>query len=1524
MSTVAQGTVSRRTFLRQMGAAGMAGLSRPAWMAALPAAVKASAAQAGKAVNLLEDGGFEGSAWGWQFTRGAGIDGHARRAGLRSIRVQTDAGDYARFLVLGPEAGKTYTLSGWIKTDAIVAREENAGAYFAASQFEFQGRPTEFTVDGKQLPEKRLGNFAGTSGWQRFSQSFRCLPGTTWFEVIAGIYRASGAAWFSELTFVEGDTAVELKDTVDYWAALEMAHNDGLQSSRRKRPAAAVLHDQIPVRGAAADPAQLKKILGEFYEVALLNAEQLADPGRLNRAAFDLLVLPYGESFPLPARQAVEKFLSEGGDLLTTGGYAFQSPLIRESGQWRFYSEAVREEKSENLLPAMAAGTAWHATAAEFAAFESAELPQLGSCAAGRIEIPDHLWERSAWWQCTLAASGEGNQYAMAGWIETGNVQAAPAGSAFVSIAQLNESGDEIYSTVLELERLENSRPWHRVERMVCLSPDCRQLRVAFGLNRATGTIRGAQFRLERRSPQVRINTASGNPQDELQIAPDQIGMFDASFPLQRVAALRPAPGQTLVDGAGEFKADCQGYAATCVVGMNHARWIPLLNAYDALGRKRGAAGALAHHVRGAFARGSWAFFGVDNHDLFSAGSALGEGTLRALGRTFTRKCFLHGCETDFACYRQGEPVRARALVTNLGRGSAELELRWRIVADGSVDPAFSASRPVVLKPGQTYRDEVEWRPEAFSAPRYGVSADLMAGALTLDRIETGFAIWSTDTLKKGLAFDFKDNYFQVDGRSVFLQGTDDYLHTFIDQDENPLTWHGDAQGCRDACIDVYENLMGLRGAQQQPTETWWRWIDAMLLNVQDAGGVFFPGLLIFSNTAVGNAELAEQQAYARAFAARYKEAAGLIYYLNGDLELHDPNLPDIQPLYRRYLRSRYGSDEALRQAWAVSPPEAPMERLPIRSGKDDWRDVRTLDDFEFRTQLVRRWLDALHQAIRQEDVRHPVTAEFYQEPFAGIDLPTALGELELANFGYFNAAEEDFYRFPQVLKFLDQRLRGKGVNIGEFGVKTHPAWRNSSGYLDARSENYEHAYFLAIAHYAFALGASKIQNWCWKYPSDLPFEWGINYSNELVARDVRAFYRNSGLFFRGLRPRYRPDDVVMLVAGENRKGGKGASVLAGISNGIRLLIDRRVPFNTLADEFIEDLPGNVTTILYPLPYCPNDTVVARLQQFVERGGQLYLSGDLSYDRLRQRTQAQRLKNLCGVEFVRERYANIDYGAARLPVRGLSAGWPDYMAAPGIEMRLAGARALVATAEGVPVVTEFAAGSGRVIFSADPIELHGDARCQPYAHAFYAALCRQLRLRQEKIEPEAAPVHCFRVPSQDGSAITVLVNCSAGEAVNGLVVPTRAGKVTLSLGARLSGAIVEGADHELHAVESSADVTVDGQLSIGSDLHFMAASMDGRPLRSTLAMMLLPMGEGRMRIPNASRWRRPLVLTGEMSGGQWKEGERFEPERDGDTLPVPISATRRLSILIVCEAADRDAATRRLELRATRPWLTEI
>ncbi len=1516
------GMKSRRAFLQGMGATGIAALYRPGWSSILPEAIRQAASEAGKKITLLHDGGFEGSAWGWQFTSHASVETTPGKTGSHSVGIRTESGDYARFLVLEPEVGKTYTLSGWMRRNNIVTEEPGAGAYFAASQYEFQGRPTQFSVDGKQIPEERYGNYTGSSEWQRFSHSFLCLPSTDWFEIVVGIYRGSGSAWFSDLTFVEGDQPADFSAVVEYWQAAQWAHADGLRSQGRTRPAAAILRDNLPVRGTASDPTEMARGLSDTHRVTFVSAEQLADSRHFNRTAFDLLVLPYGESFPLPALPAVESFLADGGDLLTTGGYAFQSPLVATTNGWEFYDDKVQHESGPNLLPGLSpTGKGWKPSHENYATIESVQLPsQPGSQPAVRIHIPPNGWDQTQNWTFDLPASGDRRQFFFQAWIRTADIQPAPDGCAYVGVEQLNGAGEPASAAKITFRRLRTSTEWHKVEHLFYLIPPCVKLRVNIGLINATGTVWGTGFRLESRSPQIRINTALGYPLDDLQVTPKQIGMFDADFRLKRVAAIQVAPGQSALSSKQELSGAFDGYAASAVLGMNHARWIPLLRAVDHAGRNRGAAGAMVHNTRGAYARSTWVFFGVENRDIFAKGSDLGAQALRAVGRSLARKCFMHACETNYASYKPGESVAMRVLVSNYGRQAAHLTLRWAVLPAESDVAAFQVSRDVRLVPGQTEPVEISWKPAEFPDELYRVTVKLFLDGVEIDQIETGFNIWKPETLAQGLPFHFKENYFQVHGRSLFLQGTDDYLHTFLDQSENTLTWNEDVRGCRDSCIDVYENLMGLRGPQQRPTETWWRWIDAMLLNTQRSGGAFFPGLLIFSNTAVDNKDLADQQAYVQAFATRYKDAAGIMYYLNGDLELHDPNLPDLQILYNQFLKEKYGTDQELRNAWKISPPEAPLGKLTIRRGTDDWRDVRTVDDFQFRSMLVQRWLNAMYDSIRKVDTNHPVTAEFYQTPSDGIDLVGALGKLELANFGYFADKDVDYYRFPQVCRFLDQSVRGKGINVGEFGVKTHPAWKDTGEYIEARTEEYEQTYFLAIAHYAFALGASKIQNWCWKYPVDLPFEWGINYPNELVGRDVLAFYRNSGLLFRRLRPRYETSDTLVLLASENRMGGQGRQVIEGQLNAIRLLMDERVRFATLSDQYMDAIPKGVTTIFYPLPYCPSDAIVERLTDFVEQGGRLYISGDLSYDTARQRTRTDRLKSLCGVDFVSERFPNVAYQKGSEETAPDNSGWPKYAAAPGIVTRLAGAQLLLAGTDGTPIVTEFERGQGRVIFSSDPIELHGDPRYQEYAHAFYRQLASAFNLKGEEITPADAPVHVFHVPSQDSREIVVLVNYDHNNTAQDLAVPIAERTAKLTLRPWMTGVLVGDSNTGVQAVESSADVFENDELLIGTNLHFMAISFGLDSLRTTQRMLILPMGEGMVRVPEAAKWHRPVVLAGQVTGGRWKQDEQFVPAETSGVLALPINASRSLSMLILCESGTEADAIRQMETWVNAPW----
>lgn len=1507
--------ISRRDFLKQASvAAGVAAAAGRLSWCAVPASALSAARQRGKAVTLLHDAGFTGDGWGWQFTSGAGIDRSTRHRGSGVLRIRSQDTEYARFLVLSPRTGAKYTLSGWVKTENIRSHESGGGAFFVASQFEFQGRPALHTSEGFGIREIRYGNWTGSHDWQPFHQTFTCLGDTEWFEIAAGVASADGSAWFSAMTFVEGLEPAELENTMEPAEAIAWAHRDLLRGLGRERPSAAILREpDLPVRGAASDPELLAEMLRPHYDCVFLSAAEIADAGRLNRNHFDLLVLPYGETFPAAAHQNLLTFLENGGDFFSTGGYAFESPVIKVDGHWRLSEGVAAETSTENLAPPFPESSASTKTPWK------ASNPHACSASEGmlRVALPAGSWGQSAEWSSELDARGEAELYWIEGEVAAGQVSGIQGGYGYFYLDQLDDTGQIIFGATAELAHDLDSAAYRSVQKLVPLTPRTRKLRIRFGLANATGTISLRNVRLEHRGKQVRINTANGFPQDLLIVRPDQIGVFDASYRLERAQQLVAAPDQPWLPAFTPMQGQFTGYAASGVLGLDNARWIPLVHALDGLGRLRGSAGALVHHYHGTFARSSWLFFGVANIDLFPSGKAsLRNPVQQTLGK-MARKCFLSATESEFTCYRQGEYPRIRVTVHNFGLHRQDVRVGAVIASADGQQQHFSQTSSLQLDAGDSQSVVFEWKTKQLPDGPLHVTTKLHRGDELIDTHLTAFEVWNPEALKQPASAAYADNHYRFDERNVFLQGTDDYLHTFLCRQESPLTWRRDAMGCRDNCIDIYENLMGLRGPQQKPPETWWRWIDAMALGLARSGARFLPGLLIFSNTAVESKDLDLQTAFAREFAERYNQASGLMYYLNGDLELHNPNLPELQALYHDYLRKKYGTQKALRSAWSLSPPEMAMDQLPIQTGTDAWADVRTFDNFVFREQLVTRWLDSIDSSIRKTGSRLPIMSEIYPYSDDGVDLISGTDSLTYATFGYFNVKDRDREQFPQTLKLLNLGLLGKGSNVGEFGVITHPAWSQYSQYQSTRSARYQQAYFLALTHYAFGLGAALVQNWCWKYPTDLVFEWGITYPCDDVPVDVRMYYRNSGLLFRRFRPSSSTSQNLFLIPGNNRKGGGGAKVHAGLLNAVRLLIDSHASFVTLGDEAIDRMPSGIQRILYPLPYCPDDAIVEKLAAWVRQGGVLYLSGDISYDPLRQRTRGERLRKLCGVRFVRELYPNIGFSRVSTPVNAANgSGWPSFTGAPGISIETEGASVLAQTATG-PVVTEFALGAGRVIFSTDPIEMHAPALHSPDGHAFYQALLSRMGIGTQPLTPADAPVHLFSPESQDGTRLFVAINIS-GEPQKDLRIP-----VQLSIPPWRTGFAAIAKDGSVQAVEGFGSIRNGDTPLLTSSAHVIALSADRQSIESSRRVLLLPMGEGAIRLPNASRWRQPVLLVGAVEGGRWRTHARRKPQRDGSNLLIPVDADTNLSMLVVAEASDESAVAHLMEQWVLEPWALE-
>jgi len=1291
----------------------------------------------------------------------------------------------------------------------------------------------------------------------------------------------------------------------------------------------AIFKDDVPVVGCASSPEVLAEVLRSDGEVSFLNVDDLSNVYALSTWEYDLLILPYGATFPASARHNLERFLAQGGSFLSTGGYAFDNLVILTESGWRPEEEValerpgeeqVRHGDFETTLDGMKA-SGWRLKGEVFCSLDT-QTRYNGNVSAC-ISVPE-----SAWWQGVdfsfEAPAGEDTQrYTFSAWARCERVDGRHGGSAFLKVEQLNSRGDLLGWTWTDVVRLKDSCNWQRYTRSFCIGPRTAWLRVRFGLERASGTLWVDDVSLSKKGLDIRVNTRKGWPQDALEISPNQIGVFDPDYTLRRVAWAEAAPGQYIVPPEVRLEGGLEGYAASGVLGRDNARWIPLLNAYDRYGRLRGSVGSLMYLYNGPYRGSAWAFFGATSRDLFTGEDVEMAGMLRNLVRALVSKTFLHNLATDLASYEQGEHVQMSVKVSNFGKEAQEVAVDLAVTDPGEQETVFFERVPLQVRAGHTAEVRAVWHSEYFTRSRYRVRATLKEGETPRDTMACEFTVWDVQLQRTGFPMVYRDNYFRAGKRAWFLQGSDDYSHTFTNVFENPKTWHSDVTKCRDFGVDVYENLQGGQGADYQGSKEWWRKIDAMVQGCMETGTIYFAGMLIGANTAVTNEELAKQADFCRRFAERYRDASAIIYYLNGDLQLRLTNIPDLKALFNEYLRQKYGSDEALRAAWTLSPPERPIGDIDIGTGSNDWRDLRTFDDFFFRTRLTARWLNTLYDGVRQADTEHPVTAEFYQGPWAGIDLVTGIGKLEVANIGYFDVTVEDIYRFPQTLKFIDLRARGKSLNAGEFGVKTHPAWVDSGGYIHTRPEREEHELFLSLGHYAVGLGASKIHNWCWKYPADRPFEWGINYPCDDVERDVLYIYRNNGFFFKRYDFVYEAPSVYFLIADNHRMGGRGEDVRQAQLNGIRLLIDAHVDIGSIDEEYLDFLPQRAKVLVYPLPFCPDDAAFEKVKAFVERGGILYLSGDISYDAQRKRERTQRLEDLCGVRFVEERYPNIAYEPYVTTIRPVKEffGLTEYEGYPCLKIEAAGAEVIATDPEGNPVIATYQVGKGRVFFSTDLLELHASARLVPTGHMVYRAFLSWAGIERNTITPDDRHTHLFQLKTAEGETVRVLCNRYEDSLTRQVVLPGPKGDISLTLQARLTGAVVTNAHGDITALEAGGRTTYGGQIYFESDMQLMVFSQDGRDLRESKDLALMPiLGEGTIRLASEADWEDLEATVGEIRNARWQTLETLKPQWHGGLLTLPIDADRATAIVLVGEASDREERIRRFVETVRPDW----
>ncbi len=741
-----------------------------AWALAQPV-VSASADQ--PVGNLVVNPGFERGWLGWTpaWDRGGAelvVDAKRARGGRSALMLtatEANVGVDSRPLYAGVDfdPARTQVVSAYVG-DLRLARGT------------FGLRLYCYDAGGKALAMKSLGaRSAPTSAgrWQRLRATVG--PGTDFAFPEKLDHVVVRFSLWSEDGRSEGQCLV---DDVFFGRPVEGGRSTPRAWKRTPQGAVAIWRDTVPAGGAASDPAWLAGLLAEAgYGVNLLTSDALADGAVLDADRFDLLVMPYGASYPSPAAGLLLRFLRRGGHLIALGGRCFRRPLYRSPRGWTDRLAPASQtrpprpmfELSERRAEALQSGLVkeGHAGTVSLGTDDDGQpalrmvVDELRSYSYVRFGVKGAPGDTVVCFRargdaetrhlCVEINETDGSRWKAVVPLSTAWRRYALSTGEFVSYATPDRGRRGDYVRAERVVRIAFGFPSSLVGRGR-RSFELSQVAWGTGAAPPEAIARDAMVPCER-SDLVR---AFGKDLKRPYGAGD-ITAFCRSEAFRDVRELRPAQGQHIFTASPAIEGGVSGWSAT-IVGDNAndlwkgrssrtflptqrwARMVPLL--VTPAGEP---AASLFINVGGRYAGSQWACFGVTSRDLFPRNDReTGQAFVRLVDRMLRGAVFT-GIGPRFSV-RDGK-VRMALVVSLADRTVDGGEVVLRAALRPGVGEAawVEQARTVRLAPGRSEQISIlDVDADRFDWKRFQAECRVVAGGQVIDRFETSLDVRRT------------------------------------------------------------------------------------------------------------------------------------------------------------------------------------------------------------------------------------------------------------------------------------------------------------------------------------------------------------------------------------------------------------------------------------------------------------------------------------------------------------------------------------------------------------------------------------------------------------------------------------------------------------------------------------------------------------------------------------------------------------------------------------------------------------
>ncbi|MBC7327783.1 beta-galactosidase [bacterium] len=1372
-------------------------------------------------------------------------DYHSGKASLR-LSVPKDAplnwySAYQEF-PLSPR-GQHLTLSVYVKTMDV---QGGVGAYCSINFFSGDRRISFHDSEAK---------VSGSSDWTRIHTSAIVPPGTTRMTVILCLH-GYGTVWFDDAQLEVGDQPTpytpssydkEMMERISKDQTKGREFMERLKFKREKGKDIAIFYQEnFPSTGGTPSIEEITNSLREAgYNPYLLGWEELSNSTVLSPANFDLLILPYGPYFPASATQAIRHFLSEGGSMITIGGYAFDTPLFYLEGNWYEKGNLPVPKGEKHPLFSLGENETWHlgfpAGKASYQIIEDESgekylevmIEELRGWTSISSPPVDPTTFPSKYIITSFKAKGEGTDKLFIEWQEKDGsrwrkaVEITPKWKEYyISLGDLQywpdnpsvgrgasgdhfrpENADHI-SFSISVETAQEGKSYRFAVKDICVIPDPRGEEILFN--------------------EV-VNTRFGRLQDAMWPSPEQIGVFDPSHPLENADIAMPAPGQEIIPHDFKLLGPFTGFAAVGPIGKgaghgfgpNVARLIPLIFSYDSQGRFRGYLASIIHNYDGYYRGSSWAIFGVDNKNIFTK-----EGLLPYLPRlvdTLIRKSFLYGGGTEWVTYRPGETAKLRVWVANLGGEDRKCNIIFKLgFKEGGWE--WERKKEIELKRGEIRELQEEYLiPKTEKRDFCYLAFELWENGRKIDEMENAFVIWQ-ESLMRGKRPTIENSYIYYDDKPRFLVGAQSWWGQIDSVTAcSPLVWEKDFQMMQDWGFHISRVFWPF---SQRETERAKRANDALVYLAQKHDIILFATPNLWNS--LDRKALEEEKETAKEIAKRYRNVKLFIIDLCNEPSLTREDSPQHREEFQNYLKAKYKDFSALRKAWGNKLKEDDFSQISLQPLASDVDDVRARDTTEFYLSWEKNWYDSLLKAMKEVDPSLLITVGCLQGFGWGDTLhnPILLSEdMDFTNRHYYG----DLRTFPIELKEIDMQWLGKPVSIGECGARNHPGFE---GYGHEPTEEYNRR-FLFLTHLTFGAGGSFLNSWHWRDPIEGIFPFGLVHADH-APRQAGYIMRAMALLLGSLHPKYQKPKVYLLTPQVGFTSGQRMRFHDAFRRAIQALLQLKIDFEIVTEDKLPLLKEG-EMIIYPSPYAIPDKTFSLLKSFLEKGGKVYISGDIDRDENFNKTKSERLSLTKG------------------------------KAEKGI------------------IISEV--GKGKFFYVPEAKEMEGDV------YELYKNLLLLAGIKGLEITPESKDLFAFSLPTLEGGVALSLINYGKNQSF-------RWRDIEIELGEKSTGFLHLSPKNELLAAEAQGKVRVKDKEILKNEGHHIVLSLDGKGITKSNALLVLPLTEGRLVLKRENDLRL-MGEGGEIEKGNWRKISTPDLHQEKGELVLNIKQAERFSLILL-------------------------